>query len=238
MSNAVATALYATLNNDIRYEPIDLVSGITLLEAGTMDPIATDSNSAYFKSDVNLFRLWDGSDWNDTMIDEVVDPSRLSIVEIGGIGTGNPMTVDTKSEVVDYFDENEFYRLNYYVYYDEDANEVRRAFDVPVYSGVAPRNAKYPFVTIMPIVDVPILYQGNDPSSSQTHWDLKIWDTSMFGVGEIYDWIVKILDTQISVDGITDPTTSLRGRGMPLMAEDNRPNEILYSRVIECEVVF
>ena len=105
---------------------------------------------------------------------------------------------------------------------------------VTVYSGVAPRDAEYPFITIMPIADVPILYQGDDPSTSQTHWDLKIWAKSMKRVGEIYDRIVEILDMQLS----SDFAASLRGRGMPLMTEENRPNEILYSRVIECEVVF
>ena len=112
---------------------------------------------------------------------------------------------------------------------------------VTVYSGVARRDAEYPFITIMPIADVPILYQGDDPSTSQTMWDLKIWAEKMKDVGEIYDRIVKILDTQISVDfgqHDTRTSTSLRGRGMPLMTEENRPNEILYSRVIECEVIF
>ena len=108
------------------------------------------------------------------------------------------------------------------------------SFGVTVFSGVAPRDAEYPFITIMPVADVPILYQGDDPSTSQTMWDLKIWDTSMFSVGKIYDQIVEILDTQLSADF----AASLRGRGMPLMAEENRPNEILYSRVIECEVIF
>ena len=108
-------------------------------------------------------------------------------------------------------------------------------FGVTVYSGVAPRNADYPFITIMPVADVPILYHHDDPSTSQTVWDLKIWDTSMLGIGKIYDRIVEMLDTQQISE---DFAASLRGRGMPLMTEENRPNEILYARVIECEVVF
>ena len=58
--------------------------------------------------------------------------------------------------------------------------------------------------------------------------------TSIKEVSEIYDRIVKILESDISAE----IAASLRGRGMPLMAEENRPNEILYSRVIECEVIF
>ena len=75
-----------------------------------------------------------------------------------------------------------------------------------------------------------------DLSTSQTTWDLKIWGKSMKKVGEIYDRVIEILhtDTELSVDF----AASLRGYGMPMMAEDNRPNEILYSRVIECEVIF
>ena len=111
--------------------------------------------------------------------------------------------------------------------------------DVPIYSGVAKRDAEYPFVTIMPVDDVPRHFHRPtsehqaDVVSFQT-WDLKIWGKSMEAVTEIYDQIVEILKSDIS----TDVAASLRGRGMPLMAEENRPNEILYSRVIECEVIF
>ena len=112
--------------------------------------------------------------------------------------------------------------------------------DVPIYSGVAKRDAIYPFITIMPVDDVPRIYHRGDTSTSQTTWDLKIWSKSMFEVGKIYDQVIEILD-----DGDTDKdihqedfAASLRGRGMPMMAEDNRPNEIIYSRVIECEVIF
>ena len=110
---------------------------------------------------------------------------------------------------------------------------------VKIYAGVASRDAKYPFITIMPIADVPILYH-EDPSTSQTHWDLKIWAESMKDVGEIYDRIVEMFDNNMIADMIegTDSSATLRGRGMPLMAEDNLPCTILYSRVIECEVVF
>ena len=108
-----------------------------------------------------------------------------------------------------------------------------------VYVGVAPRDAGYPFITIMPVDDVPRHFhrpvEGEQADAvSFSTWDLKIWGKSMFEVGEIYDELLRILET----DPFTEANeTSLRGRGMPLMAEENRPNEILYSRVIECEVI-
>ena len=249
MSNAVATALYSTLKNDITNPLINVmtVAGITLLEAAISDPTAMEPNSAYFNSDENLFRLWDGSNWDETDVNVVVDGGGggSSIVPIGGIGSGTPAPIEVKTsaEVVSYFEANEFVSSNYYVFYDSVTNEVWRVtaslktFGVIVYAGVAKREANYPFITITPVSDVPRIYHRGDTSTSQTTWDLKIWDKSMLGVGDIYDRVIEILETDIEdiPDGLS---ASFRGRGMPLMAEDNRPNEILYSRVIECEVIF
>ena len=36
---------------------------------------------------------------------------------------------------------------------------------------------------------------------------------------------------------VKSPIGFLRGRGLPLMTEENRPNEIVYSRVVECEII-
>ena len=123
--------------------------------------------------------------------------------------------------------------------------------DVNVVTGVGKRNANYPCVTIFPVDDVPRIYHRGDPSTSctptsQTTWDLKIWGKSIEEVSKIYDRIVESLESDIilmhNCEGepelVDDGAASFRGRGMPLMAEDNRPNEIIYSRVIECEVIF
>ena len=113
------------------------------------------------------------------------------------------------------------------------------SLDANVVTGVGARNANYPCITIMPVDDVPRHFQcptsddQADAVSFQT-WDLKIWGKSIKEVSEIYDRVIEILETDIS----TEIAASFRGRGMPLMAEDNRPNEIIYSRVIECEVIF
>ena len=88
--------------------------------------------------------------------------------------------------------------------------------------------------------DVPVTSPPDPPWKvvgthvSFTTWDLKIWGKNIAEVSGIYDRVIEILETDIS----TEIAASFRGRGMPLMAEDNRPNEIIYSRVIECEVIF
>ena len=103
-----------------------------------------------------------------------------------------------------------------------------------LYFGTAPRNTDYPHVTFMPTSDVPIRLQNEDPLSV-THWDFKIWGTKAIDVGKIYSELISIFNA----DDLDDNSVivSLRGRGLPLVSEENRPDDIIYSRVIECEIL-
>ena len=105
--------------------------------------------------------------------------------------------------------------------------------DVTLYYGNAPRGSDFPHIILRPVDDVPRHLQSEDPLSFST-WDFQIWAESATQVGKIYDQLLPILnadDTDDSWIGM------LRGRGLPLMSEENRPNEIIYSRVVECEII-
>ena len=106
--------------------------------------------------------------------------------------------------------------------------------DVTLYYGNAPRGSSLPHIILRPVSDVPRHLQSQQGPLSFSTWDFQIWAKSATQVGEIYE---KLLDI-INCDDITDGWIGmLRGRGLPLMSEENRPNEIIYSRVVECEII-
>ena len=114
-----------------------------------------------------------------------------------------------------------------------DSSTVLSELGAKLYFGTAPRGTDYPHITFMPTSDVPLRIQDADPIS-MTHWDFKIWGSRAIDVGTIYAELINIFNQD---DLSTDFIVSLRGRGLPMMIEVNRPNEIIYSRVVECEVI-
>lgn len=104
-----------------------------------------------------------------------------------------------------------------------------------LYFGDAPQGTDLPYITFMPMSDVPIhLMQGKDDQLSITHWDFKVWGKST-EIGDIYQ---KLMDAFNDEANIPDGYVSLlRGRGLPMRSEENRANEIIYSRIVECEVI-
>lgn len=106
---------------------------------------------------------------------------------------------------------------------------------VVLYFGTAPRGTDYPHITFMPTSDVPLRIQDADPLSI-THWDFKIWGSRAIDVGTIYAKLMNIFN-QDDLGNHDAFIVALRGRGLPMMTEVNRPNEIIYSRVVECEVI-
>lgn len=105
---------------------------------------------------------------------------------------------------------------------------------VGLYFGTAPRGTDYPHITFMPTSDVPLRIQDADPLSI-THWDFKIWGSRAIDIGTIYAELMNIFNQDAL--GNDAFIVTLRGRGLPMMTEVNRPNEIIYSRVVECEVI-
>jgi len=114
-----------------------------------------------------------------------------------------------------------------------DTSTVLSDIGAGLYFGTAPRGTDYPHITFMPTSDVPLRIQDANPLSI-THWDFKIWGSKAIDVGTIYAELINIFNQD---DLSTDFIVSLRGRGLPMMIEVNRPNEIIYSRVVECEVI-
>lgn len=103
--------------------------------------------------------------------------------------------------------------------------------DVTLYYGNAPRGSDFPHIILRPVDDVPRHLQSDTPLSFST-WDFQIWAESATEVGKIYEALLDRLNlTDNNFIGF------LRGRGLPLMSEENRPNEIIYSRVVECEII-
>ena len=105
--------------------------------------------------------------------------------------------------------------------------------DTPFRYGIASRDTTYPFVSVMPVSDVPILLQDRQTPVSVTNWDFKVWGKSASEVTEIYDHLINIFN---NVEFDSDFVSNIRGTGLALVAEENRPNEIIYSRVIDCEI--
>ena len=102
-----------------------------------------------------------------------------------------------------------------------------------LYYGNAPRGIPFPHIILRPVDDVPRHLQSQSPLSFST-WDFKIWADSATKVGEIYAALLTIFNADDTDDSFIG---MLRGRGLPLMSEENRPNEIIYSRIVECEII-
>lgn len=115
-----------------------------------------------------------------------------------------------------------------------DTSTVLSDLGAGLYFGNAPRDTPYPFVTFMPTSDVPLRIQDADPIAI-THWDFKIWGSKAIDVGTIYAELINIFNQ----DDLSNNEfiITLRGRGLPMLTEVNRPNEIIYSRVVECEII-
>lgn len=116
-------------------------------------------------------------------------------------------------------------------------NAVIQAFGVRLYFGPAPTSAEYPYITYLPTDDVPRqLHTDADATATQaiveTHWDFKVWGPDAEAVGNIYQALIDIFNTS-ELDGYVGLK---RGNGMPMIPEENRPDDIIYSRMIECSV--
>ena len=75
-----------------------------------------------------------------------------------------------------------------------------QTLDATVYTGQAPRDAEYPFITLMPVSDIPQRTMNEDPFVF-TRWDCKIWAKSMKTIGDIYGILIDILnDNNLSDD--------------------------------------
>ena len=127
-------------------------------------------------------------------------------------------------------------------------DKIKDATGATLYYGNAPRPSRnpdadddaknlLPYIVFSPVDDVPRHLQSELPISFST-WDFKIWAKSATDVGEIYEALLCMLDD--ADDSFRTDNCFigfLRGRGFPLMSEENRPNEIVYSRVVECEII-
>ena len=115
-----------------------------------------------------------------------------------------------------------------------EGNAVLQALNAVLYFGTAPRGTAYPHITFRPTSDVPLRLQDADPIST-TFWDFTIWGSKAIDVGTIYAELMDIFNQDNLVS--TEIIISLRGRGLPLTSEVNRANDIIYSRVVECEII-
>ena len=101
-----------------------------------------------------------------------------------------------------------------------------------LYYGNAVRGSDFPHIILRPVDDVPRHLQDAIPLSITT-WDFQIWAESAVELGCIYTALLDILNANDTDDAFIG---MLRGRGLPLMTEENTANEIIYSRVVECEI--
>ena len=122
---------------------------------------------------------------------------------------------------------------------DRDVAGISRS---KIYFGPATRSESGLYITYFPTDDMPIrIHTGGasdvDQGLKETHWDFKIWGPNAMDVGDIYEKLTDafnkgVLDVPGGIVGL------LCGNGMPMMAEENEPNNIIYSRVLECIVFF
>lgn len=102
-----------------------------------------------------------------------------------------------------------------------------------LYFGDAPKGTAIPYITFNPISDVPLRLMQQQQLSI-THWDFKIWAKST-EIGDIYSKLMDAFNDEANIP--SDFVSLLRGRGLPMHSEENRANEIIYSRIVECEVI-
>ena len=104
--------------------------------------------------------------------------------------------------------------------------------DVGLHFGLAKPGTEYPYITYIPTDENPLLLHDQKPIS-ETNWDFKIWSSDVEEIGTIFEELVKLFNAH---DLDTANIGMVRGQGLPIMTEDNQPNEIVYSRIIECMV--
>ena len=107
----------------------------------------------------------------------------------------------------------------------------------PVYYGQAIEDATYPYITYIETDNTPILlHKGQEGDADEpktiveTNWDFRVWGTDAKEINSIFNEIIQIINTNNMHAGM------IRGQAMPVMIEDNLPNDILYSRLIECKI--
>ena len=105
--------------------------------------------------------------------------------------------------------------------------------DVRLYFGLAPPKTKYPYITYLPTDENPIHFLDDDPLS-ETNWDFKIWGSDVLEIGTIFQELIDIFNSN---DLDADFVGTFSSTGMAMIVEINEPNNIVYSRIVECTVL-
>lgn len=102
---------------------------------------------------------------------------------------------------------------------------------VRLYFGLAPPKTKYPYITYLPTDENPIHFLDDD-SLAETNWDFKIWGSDVLEIGIIFQELIDIFNSN-DLDTFVGTFSST---GMAMIVEINEPNNIVYSRIVECTV--
>ena len=107
--------------------------------------------------------------------------------------------------------------------------------DVRLYHGVAPRSTQYPYITYLSADEYPILFhnsEGDNPPISEMYWDFTIYSNDAMDIGSIYEGLLDIFNSH-DIDNIIG---IVRSTGMPMIIDDNQPDNLVYSRTVECKI--
>lgn len=119
--------------------------------------------------------------------------------------------------------------------------------DVRLYHGAASRTAsrdmsndtKYPYITYLAADEYPIIFHNGsenedefNPPIVETYWNFTIWSDDAKDIGTIHEGLVDIFNEN-DIEGVVG---TIRSQGMPMMIDDNEPENLVYSRSIECRI--